>query len=118
MVLNYKSALTRKPVFQLFQVVAGKVNDLAAAGANKVVMVLRDTERVTGATSSGVKLANKVEFGKDFKGTVYRHQAGTGFVPVYYVVYFGGCQVVLTIGNSLNYNATLWRYFIAVFPQC
>lgn len=118
MVFDYKSALPGKPVFQFFQVVAGKIHDLAATGADQVVMVLRYTERVTGATSSGVKLANKVESGEDFKGTVYRYQASTGFVPVYYVIYFGGCQVVLTAGNSLNYNATLWRHFIAVFPQC
>jgi len=117
MVLNYKSALTGKLVFQLFQVVSGKINYLAATGADQVVMVPGDTEGIAGATGSSMKLANKVKCGEDFKGTVYGHQADAGPVPVYYAVYFGGCQVVLTSGNSMNNDTTLWCHFVTVFSQ-
>jgi len=117
-VIDSEPALPGQPFFQLCQIVPGEVNDFAAIGAYQVVMVLGYAERVAGAVGAGVKLADKVKGDKNLQGTVDGHQADAGVVLVNPVVYIGGRKVVVAISNSLNYNATLWRHFIAVFSQC
>ncbi len=62
--INLKPGLLGQPLLQFTEIVTGEIDNLAAVGADYVMMVPWSTDCVAAATASGMQLTDKSQLGK------------------------------------------------------
>ena len=114
MVFHDESSIVGKPLFQLAQLAAYKVDDHAALGAYEVVVVLRrPPEQVTAGVSFVVHLADEPHSGQHLKRAIYGDQSDAGMFTVRTFIKLGGGDVVVAFSDGVYHCPALGCQFVA-----
>jgi hypothetical protein len=95
----------------------GEVNNYAAVGTNQMVVVLRGTDGIASAVTSGMHFTDEPQFSKYSEGAVNSYQPDIGVNLTHLLIYGGWSKMVLGGSNGADYRSSLWGKFIAILPQ-
>ena len=110
-------ALLRQAPLQVPEVVAGEINNCAAAGTNQMMVVLGSTDCIAMANALAVQLTDEPQFGKNIKGAVNSYQPYIRVALTHLLMYGSWRKVALTGSDYLYHCLSLGGELIAMLPQ-
>ena len=80
-------------------------------------MLRGSPHQVTPVITSDVYFTDETEFGQYLEGAIDSYQPDAGILPVYLLIYFRRCQVLVAVDNRAEYYTPLRSYLITPLPQ-